>query len=118
MRNAQAIRRGRKLPFFPIFISAAVSRYRSGLERSAVGGAGFGIERFRPVRQEITVGFKMRVELDKALGRTATRALCPLHASDADEHPATHALVSCAFLACHLGHEIIQQAVSHAGLPG
>ncbi len=47
-------------------------RYRSGLERSAVGGAGFGIERFRPVRQEITVGFKMRVELDKALGRTAT----------------------------------------------
>ncbi|KAK9825968.1 hypothetical protein WJX74_002300 [Apatococcus lobatus] len=48
-------------------------RYRSGLERSAVGGAGFGIERFRPVRQEITVGFKMRVELDKALGRTATQ---------------------------------------------
>lgn len=38
-----------------------------------MSGAGFGIERFRPVRQEITVGFKMRVELDKALGRTATR---------------------------------------------
>ena len=74
-----------------------------------MGGAGFGIERFRPVRQEITVGFKMRVELDKALGRTATRE--PYSFKDACMRFAISMMESATSLVLHMPTEPVSPAL-------